>query len=609
MASGHKIQQSRRRIFSSVFPSSPLASELPTPVATPDPSFLAPGQAFGVIPGDHGPSATHPSLNIASERTKWNRAWHTVTSFLILPREVIDAALDSSQIRKRWLKRASLEVSTCLEVLVSPFAAVNTASDGDSKDSIVEWYLNEVRRHYLAFVRPNLLIDHPADYDPEHKLSGILETLQLAQHIYLHPLIDHILPALSNPAGRTSNWSMTSRNASEIEARFRRDLQAIIVYSLPADQISSIFGDILTKECSVVLGITNAPNDEEPSNYKARDEESGTDQRMSAGDDNTLEGDNKTTQRFQGAEVSLNAEHVRAAREKILYTFQVLENVGLGQERGQRVFAEVMNKLMSEHVRTAYSEQWEAPSQVTENLKDWIENHYARLVVEVLHCLQPREQGVELSQSTRSVTGEELVCFDDVQKWQDMGIGRLGRLRVKQLFDIVVDWDASLGAVEDLKARGSSIRCYRTNAKKTRPTSRLLRLELISQRRLLRLLHPGASTVEILQAYICLIRSFDMLDPRGVLLDRVARPIRRYLRDRDDTVKVIVTGLLADVEKEDETQPPGGEILTELAIELSRASDRAAQSAEDDGDLDWDDLEWVPDPIDAGPGYIFPPPG
>jgi anaphase-promoting complex subunit 2 len=30
------------------------------------------------------------------------------------------------------------------------------------------------------------------------------------------------------------------------------------------------------------------------------------------------------------------------------------------------------------------------------------------------------------------------------------------------------------------------------------------------------------------------------------MLDRIARPIRRYLRDREDTVKVIVSGLLAD---------------------------------------------------------------
>ena len=120
-----------------------------------------------------------------------------------------------------------------------------------------------------------------------------------------------------------------------------------------------------------------------------------------------------------------------------------------------------------------------------------------------------------------------------------------------------------------------------------------------------RLLHPGASTTEILQIYISLIRCFAQLDPKGVLLDRVARPIRRYLKDRDDTVKVIVAGLLADGEGGDgdgEAATSNSDVLAELAVELGRASELASQEAEDDGDLEWDDMRWVPDPVDAGPG-------
>ncbi len=117
-----------------------------------------------------------------------------------------------------------------------------------------------------------------------------------------------------------------------------------------------------------------------------------------------------------------------------------------------------------------------------------------------------------------------------------------------------------------------------------------------------RLLHPGASTIEILQIYISLIRAFSMLDPKGVLLDRVARPIRRYLRDREDTVKILVEGLLADTEDEDgDPILPGGEVLVELAFELNKATELANQD-DDDGELDWDDMQWVPDPVDAGPG-------
>lgn len=119
-----------------------------------------------------------------------------------------------------------------------------------------------------------------------------------------------------------------------------------------------------------------------------------------------------------------------------------------------------------------------------------------------------------------------------------------------------------------------------------------------------RLLQPGASTVEILQVYISLIRSFSLLDSKGVLLDKVARPIRRYLKDREDTVKVIVTGLLADTEDDDgEPAVSTGDVLVELAIELNRASEIAAHHADDDADLDWDDMNWTPNPIDAAPDY------
>ena len=125
-----------------------------------------------------------------------------------------------------------------------------------------------------------------------------------------------------------------------------------------------------------------------------------------------------------------------------------------------------------------------------------------------------------------------------------------------------------------------------------------------------RLLHPGASTIDILRIYISLIRMFALLDPPGVLIDRIARPIRRYLRDREDTVRVIVTGLLASTEgDDDEIVEHGhgqGNVLVELAIELNQASELAAQG-DDDDDLDWDDMRWMPDPVDAGPGRAQSP--
>ncbi|KIW15593.1 hypothetical protein PV08_05641 [Exophiala spinifera] len=178
----------------------------------------------------------------------------------------------------------------------------------------------------------------------------------------------------------------------------------------------------------------------------------------------------------------------------------------------------------------------------------------------------------------------------EVKKWKDMATARLGALRVDELFTIVVEWDATAPAIEDLRA-------FTTN-----PATRAYLTQDFANVLQARLLHPGASTVEILQIYISIIRAFRILDPKGVLLDRVARKLRRYLRERDDTVKVIVVGLLSDPGNSDGQETPSDPtVLTELAVELNNTN--AQSSGADDADFDWNNMDWVPDPIDAAPDY------
>lgn len=140
-----------------------------------------------------------------------------------------------------------------------------------------------------------------------------------------------------------------------------------------------------------------------------------------------------------------------AARKSVIKTMQEMQSVGLGGRYGQKVFAEVMTNLMGEYIRRKYSGKWSSPSAVPRSLESWIENVFARLVVEAVNCLQhddisstlrPHENGRALS----------TVVVEDVIKWKEIGIDRLGKLRVDELFDIIVEWDSSKGALEDLKA-------------------------------------------------------------------------------------------------------------------------------------------------------------
>ena len=103
--------------------------------------------------------------------------------------------------------------------------------------------------------------------------------------------------------------------------------------------------------------------------------------------------------------------------------------------------------------------------------------------------------------------------------------------------------------------------------------------------------------------YINVICAFKALDPRGVLLDKVAAPLRAYLRQRDDTVRIIAASFLADVDQSGKVTNPSDEVCDDLAREIWLSE--GIEMKVDDKGLDWDDMTWVPDPIDAGPGVCI----
>ncbi|KIV80191.1 hypothetical protein PV11_07710 [Exophiala sideris] len=274
-----------------------------------------------------------------------------------------------------------------------------------------------------------------------------------------------------------------------------------------------------------------------------------------------------------------NADHAaQSAREaqSPIWTNLRQWRAVIGSETVKRLLAAVLNDLMVEFVKWSYAGVYREELHV--HLEFWVEHLFARLTRNVLCALD---------ESTDVYVSEV-----EVKKWKDMATSRLGALRVDELFEIIVDWDATEPAIEDLRR-------FTTN-----PATRGYLTHDFANALQTRLLHPGASTMEILQLYISIIRSFRVLDPKGVLLDRVTRKLRRYLRERDDTVKVIVAGLLSDPVQQDTGKPASGdpEALTELAVEL--ATHNASDNSADDSEFDWNNMDWVPDPIDAAPDYI-----
>ncbi|KAL1970140.1 hypothetical protein VTN77DRAFT_6545 [Rasamsonia byssochlamydoides] len=594
MSQNAPLSMSRKRVFDSVFAPTSLKDIAPTPVATPVSTSTASAQQFGITPPGttasifQGQQYSRPSTTdnendvkigeSSPEQITWDRAWHTATTFLSIPDrgfEVLTTPGESDGAQSATpLDPSSLpsrEISDALVYLLAPSSRGRRLRAGLKEHDLVEWYGNEMRRHFLTNFRASFvqLLEGPAQ---DGLLSKIVGYLQSAQRLYYTPFLRFVVQHL---------------DAADQEAAFsklRRSFHAIVAYSLPSSQTSALLATDLTNGAAVILGIESAKEE------RALHSETGN---QNDGDDMDLDRKYSTSYRVwkdepsEAARIQMMTEgedvQISAARERLLLLLGGVQDVGLGGERGQKAFARVMNNMMTEFITATYTGQWEAPSLVVQHLRLWTENVFARLVVEVLNIFKPYD--VE-----GGVDGQLDVSLGDVGKWQEIAIARLGALRTSELFDVIVEWDSSSGAIEDLKQ-------YANN-----PPARFSLASSFIGMLNQRLLHPGASTVEILQLYISIIRAFNLLDPKGVLLDRIARPIRKYLRDRDDTIKVIVSGLLADApDTEGQNTVSNGDTLIELSAELSKAHERSLQL--DSGELDWDDMNWMPDPIDAAPDY------
>ena len=366
-------------------------------------------------------------------------------------------------------------------------------------------------------------------------LWRFLRVLNVTQRIYFYPIDEYISPYLQG----------IRRSGLVV---FVEQFHAEVVRSISDTNFVTHLASTLEEQASIVLGLEQAGPE--------------TDENVMVDNDPFL---------------------IQQARNKALSVASTLAEVGLGGDQAKRTLAEVTRLLILAHVNSSHAGKWSSPSTIPLQLRSWVQDHLSEFILQILDALD----GVFSSESDSGA--ESPVKYAYLMGFQRRALLDLGRLRVRELFDVIVDWDNdSKGAIEDLK--------WYITTTEARADLTSSFAGVISRR----MLQPGASTTEILQVYIYIIRAFAVLDPKGVLLDRIARPIRRYLRDRDDTVRIIVGGLLADNADDSNSS----EALVELAEELNKVTDIAANN-EDDAYLDWDDMSWLPDPVDAGPGIHF----
>jgi len=142
-------------IFAAVFPPS-ADVVIPTPTATPVLGSTDFGESFG------GPVTLDVGAESgAAEQIRWDRAWHTATTYLSLPNEPITAAhasQDEGTLKAKWIKPFDVETANATAYLLSGDSRGRQLRRYSTKDNLLQWYYEEVgSRHYVDHVLPGLI--------------------------------------------------------------------------------------------------------------------------------------------------------------------------------------------------------------------------------------------------------------------------------------------------------------------------------------------------------------------------------------------------------------------------------------------------------------------
>ncbi|KAF9054879.1 hypothetical protein BJ165DRAFT_741999 [Panaeolus papilionaceus] len=230
-------------------------------------------------------------------------------------------------------------------------------------------------------------------------------------------------------------------------------------------------------------------------------------------------------------------------------------------ERYESVIASVGYEYIERHVLESCAEKWDKP--MLEELRKWMSDQVVPWMLSVY------ARGAKDPDDARRM-------LQGVGSRFDFHINKiLCDLRTQEIFGIIVDYPDSAGALQDLKD------CLQ------RVDQRDNLVRSLRKENARRLLHPGAVTKVILQQYVSIIKCLRIIDPPGVLLFKVADPIRRYLRERPDTIRCIVSNLVGDDEN-------GDSIIDES---------EPIQPFQQPEVEDYLDPNWEPEPIDAGPEF------
>ncbi|KAI4472859.1 hypothetical protein M0802_016461 [Mischocyttarus mexicanus] len=264
-----------------------------------------------------------------------------------------------------------------------------------------------------------------------------------------------------------------------------------------------------------------------------------------------------------------NQEIDKCQCQMIVYMFHETNRKLIELELLERLVGNVLTSLIHIRIKCHVSETCDRVFDVSQlkPLENWLETVVMNWLIRIY------SGGFSKTVSLRDDIREAVIKFK--RKLSYYLYETYTRIRIDQLFNIIIEYPDSQPAIDDLR-----ICLDRTDLRK-------VLIETLQEALKTRLLHPGVNTPDILTAYIAAIKALRQLDSTGVLLETVTEPIKVYLRSREDTVRCVVSGLLDD-------SP------SDLADELVKGESlQLDDGSADEENEDWE--KWVPDPVDADP--------
>lgn len=142
-----------KSVFHSVFPSSRLKDLAPTPAATPVLDQTEFGQSFGEPIPASIPLSPSEGSGAYPEQVIWDRAWHSATSFLSLPGRDFVSQRQQQELNafRAHYSKGPRNAIDSIRYVTSKRQADPARQQKEERESIVQWYTDHVRGHFLAY--------------------------------------------------------------------------------------------------------------------------------------------------------------------------------------------------------------------------------------------------------------------------------------------------------------------------------------------------------------------------------------------------------------------------------------------------------------------------